>query len=144
MSFNTKDCEWKSVELNILGRKFTGLRGFEINKQIEKEYLYGSGDKPLDISSGNQGFPLTFTMLKFELDLLNDAAQAAAYNDITEVPSSELFAYIQFVPKGDAQRRFISVNGFEFTELKYAQSQGDKMMEIAMPGLALGMTTGLV
>lgn len=137
MEFSTKDCAWSNVTITILGRKLTGLRGFEVKKTVEKEHVYASGDEPVDIQSGNKAYSGNFKTLKYELDLMNDAAQAAGFADVTEVPHTLIAANIEFKKNLVDKIRIISVPGVSFTELTVAMEQNAKMTEVTLPYLAM-------
>jgi hypothetical protein len=137
MEFNTKECAWSNITLTILGRKLTGLRGFEVKKTVEKEHVYASSDEPVDIQSGNKKYEGSFKMLKYELDMMNDAAQVAGYSDVTEVPHTLITANIEFKKNLADKIRIISVPGVAFTELTVAMEQNAKMTEVTLPYLAM-------
>jgi hypothetical protein len=138
---NTRECSWSQISINILGRKLVGLRGFELKKTIEKEHLYGAGDSPIDIQSGNKKTEGSLKLLKFEVDILNDAALLAGYSDIIEVPH-ELIAITVLFKKGSGAvpMRTLTATGVAFTELSVAVEQGAKMTEVTLPFLAMGHT----
>lgn len=144
MGFSTKECEWSKISVTILGAKSSGLRAFEINKEVEKEYLYAAGSKPIDIQAGNEGFPGTLTVLKYEFDKWNDAAQAAGYLDLTEVPHNQIVVSVEFKKRAADPIRFITVPGLEFSSMKFGMAQNDKMMEVPLPFLGMGMIVGSV
>ncbi len=137
MGFSTKECEFKRISIDFNGRVITGLRGIEFKKSIEKEHLYGAGSKPIDIQEGNEEPSGTLTLLKHEVDILNDAAIAAGYADITEVPH-ELFSLTCSFKKRLTDRiRYISVVGMAFTDLTVAMEQNSKFAEVPLPFLAM-------
>jgi hypothetical protein len=138
-TFKTQDCAWSNIKLTLLGRTLTGLRGFECEKDVEKEYVYASGDEPVDIQSGNKKYPGNFKLLKYEVDLLNDAAQAAGYADITEVPHTAITSTIEYKKEAVGTIRTIALIGISFTNLKFAMEQNAKMSEVTLPYLALRM-----
>jgi hypothetical protein len=137
MDFKTQDCAWSNIKLTLLGRTLTGLRGFETKKTIEKEHVYASGDEPIDIQSGNKKYEGSLKLLKFEVDLLNDAALLAGFADITEVPHTLITATIEFKKELIGTIRTIAVLGISFTELPTAMEQGAKMGEVTLPFLAM-------
>jgi hypothetical protein len=139
MGFSTQECDWSKVSVSILGVKLQGLKGLEVSKSVEKEYLYGSSDEPIDITSGNKSYPGSLKILKYELDKMNEAAIVAGYEDITEVPHSLIVATIEFKKAANTPRRVMVVPAVSFTELKYAMSQGDKFMEVDLPFLGMGL-----
>ena len=137
--FDTAECAWSHVRLNILGRPVTGLRGFNVNKDFDKELLYGSGDEPIDISTGNKKYDGSIKLLKYEVDLLNDAALLAGYEDITEVPHTLINVVVEFKKSLTSKTRTIVVPAMGFTKLDFNMQQGAKMMEIDLPFLAMGI-----
>jgi hypothetical protein len=137
MEFNTKDCSWSVITITLLGRKITGLRGFSVKKTVEKEHVYASGDEPVDIQSGNKKYEGDYKMLKYEVDMLNDAAQAAGYVDITEVPHELITSTIEYKKNAVDKIRTTSVLGISFTELSEGMEQNSKMHEISLPYLAM-------
>ena len=139
MGFTTQECEWSKVSLSILGAKLQGLKAFEISKSVEKEYIYGSSDDPIDITSGNKSYPGSLKLLKYELDKVIEAAMAAGYDDLLDVPHNLIVATVEFKKNANSPRRTMAVPGVAFTELKYAMAQGDKFMEVDLPFLGMGL-----
>lgn len=140
MEFSTKDCAWSKITITLLGRKITGVRGFEVKKTVEKEHVYAAGCDPIDIQSGNKKHDGNLKLLKYEVDLLNDAAQAVGYEDITEVPHTLINATIEYKKNLVDQMRITAVLGIAFTELPEAMEQNAKMHEITLPFLAMRIT----
>jgi hypothetical protein len=138
-TFSTKECAWAHVSVTLLGRTIVGLRGFEFKKTIEKEHLYGAGDKPIDIQSGNQKFEGNLKLLKFEVDMLNDAAVNAKYADILDVPHDQIVITCDFKKKDSDTTRTITVSGVAFNELTTAMEQNAKMTEVTLPFLAMNI-----
>lgn len=137
MGFSTKECAWANVTIVFLGRTITGVRGFEFKKTIEKEHLYGAGDEPLDIQNGNKKYEGNLKLLKYETDLLNDAALDAGFEDITEVPHTAISVTCQYKKLITDPIRYISCLGMAITELTASMEQNAKMTEITLPFLAM-------
>lgn len=135
--FNTKDCAWANVTVTLLGSRITGLRGFEVKKTVEKEHVYAAGSEPVDINEGNKKYEGSFKLLKYEVDRLNDAALAAGYSDITEVPHTLISATIEFKKQLADKIRIVAVPGLAFTEMSIAMEQNAKMTEVNLPFLAM-------
>jgi hypothetical protein len=135
--FSTKECAWHQTSLKILGRTIVGIRGFEFEKNIEKEYLYAGGNEPIDIQVGNKSYPLNFKFLKYEVDMMNDAALEAGYEDITEVPHELIVATCVFKKRATDVARTITASGVAFTNIKNGMDQGGKMTEVSLPALAM-------
>jgi len=135
--FNTKDCAWANVTVTLLGSRITGLRGFEVKKTVEKEHVYAAGSEPVDINEGNKKYEGSFKLLKYEVDRLNDAALAAGYADITEVPHTLISATIEFKKQLADKIRIVAVPGLAFTEMSIGMEQNAKMTEVNLPFLAM-------
>lgn len=138
--FDTAECSWSNVSVKLLGRTLTGLRGFSFKKGIEKEHLYAAGSNPIDIQTGNVKPEGSLKMLKYEFDLLNDAAQAAGYDDILEVPHSAVVITCAYKKRAGDPIRIIESQGVAFTEYEAALEQNAKNSEISLPFLAIKNT----
>lgn len=139
MIFSTKECAWSQTSFTVLGRKLTGIRGFEIKKTIEKEHLYAAGSQPIDIQDGNRKYEGNIRILKYELDMLNEAALLAGFQDIAEVPHTLITVTCEYRKLISDQPKTIVVPGLGFTEITVAMEQNAKFTEITLPFLAMGM-----
>jgi hypothetical protein len=137
MDFSTQECAWQNFTLTLLGRKIIGLRGFEFKKSIEKEHLYGAGSEPLDIQEGNKKYEGNIKLLKYEVDLLNDAAINAGFEDITEVPHILISASGIYQKNITDKKRYVTGAGIAFTELPIGFEQNAKMTEVTLPFIAM-------
>ncbi len=138
--FTTKECAWSQISIKILGRTIVGLRGFEFKKGVEKEHIYGAGSNPIDIQTGNVKPEGNLKLLKFEVDLMNDAAQLAGYDDYLEIPHTAVVITCAFKKAPTDEIRIIESSGVAFTEMSFAQEQGAKMTEVTLPFLAMKNT----
>lgn len=139
-AFNTEECAWAQTSIRFLGRNIQGLRGFSFKKGVEKEHIYGAGADPIDINTGNRKPEGSVKLLKYELDLLNDASQEAGYDDITEVPHSAVVITCAFKKTPTSTIRTITSSGVAFTEMDIAMEQNAKMTEVTLPFLAMKNT----
>ena len=135
--FSTKECAWQNTSLTVLGRKVTGLRGFEFKKSVEKEHLYAAGSEPIDIQDGNKKYEGNIKLLKYEVDLLNDAALAAGFTDITEVPHEAILITTEYKKVITDKARKVIAAGVGFTEMGFAMEQNAKMTEVTLPFIAI-------
>jgi hypothetical protein len=138
--FDTLECSWSKVSVKLLGRTLTGLRGFSFKKGIEKEHLYAAGSDPIDIQSGNKKPEGSLKVLKYEFDMMNDAAQAAGYDDILEVPHSAVVITCAYKKNPNDPIRIIEAQGVAFSEYDVNMEQNGKMTEISLPFLAIKNT----
>lgn len=136
-AFSTKECAWAQINITVLGRKIVGLRGFEFKKTVEKEHLYGAGDAPIDIQTGNKKVEGNIKLLKYEVDMMNDAAKVAGFFDILEVPHQLVLITCDYKKLATDPKRTITVSGVAFTELTSAMEQNAKMTEVTLPFIAM-------
>ena len=139
MGFSTNECAWKQISVSMLGRTFVGIRGFEFKKTTEKELIYGAGDDPIDMQSGNKKIDGHLKLLKYEVDMLNDAAFVANYNDITEVPHESILISVTFKKSLTSPKRTLTVSFVGFTEMGIGMEQAAKMTEVTLPFIAMQM-----
>lgn len=138
--FTTEECAWAQVAIRVLGSTIKGLKGFSLKKGVEKEHIYAAGDDPIDIQTGNKKPEGNIKVLKYEFDKLNDAAQAAGYSDISEVPHELILITAAFKKRATDPIRVIEAAGVAFTEWDTAMEQNAKFTDITLPFLAMKMT----
>lgn len=140
MAFSTKECAWAQTSVKLLGATLNGIRGFEFQKSIEKELIFAAGDTAIDITQGNKSVSGSLTLLKFELDKLNEAAQAAGYDDISEVPHPLILITCAFKKDPSDPIRIIETPlGVAFTGFTLAMQQNAKMTEVPLPFISQKM-----
>lgn len=139
VNIRSSECAWFHVEVMMLGRVFKGLRGFSYKKTVDKEHLYGSGNEPIDISTGNKKYEGDLKMLGFERDAMKRTAQAAGYSDLTEVPHEAIVLTFKYKKTKIDPVMIEIVNGAAFTEDGSSMEQGAKMREITLPYLAMDL-----
>ena len=136
----SSECAWHQTELVVLGKKIEGLRGWEWGKEVDKEHLFASGQHPHDIQEGNITPTGSFTVLGYERDALNRAAQKAGYSDITEVPHEFIHATLRYQRSKLDPKTFVNITGIAITNNSGSMSQGDKMSEVQLSWLAMDIT----
>jgi len=141
LNIRSSECAWQDAEVKLLGRTIQGLRGWDYKKTVEKDYVYGSGNEPLDINDGNKKYEGNIKILGFELDTLNKVAVAAGYDDITEVPHEAIVIVIKFQKSKLDPKTFVTINGVGFKETGGSMEQGAKMREVTLPWIAMNITT---
>jgi hypothetical protein len=137
MAFSTSECAWKHVSIKILGKTIVGIESFEFEKNTETEYLYGAGDEPIDIQDGNKAYPGSLGLLKYEVDQMNDAAFAAGFLDVSEVPHEAVVITTLFKKRLGDPTRTITSTGVKFGDLKIAMSQNAKSTVVPLPFKAM-------
>ncbi len=137
INITSSECAWANFEVKVLGRTIKGLRGFSFKKTIEKEHIYGSGNQPLDIMTGNEKYEGSIKLLGFEIDALNKAAIAAKYDDITEVPHDKIVITASYKKYPADPIKNYTVVGVAFTEVGVDLEQNAKHREITLPFIAM-------
>lgn len=137
MPFKSDECAWAQTSCKFLGRTATGLRGFEFDIEIDADHLYASGSKPIDIQDGNEKPSGSLKLLKFEVDLLNDAAQAAGYAHIAQVPKEAIVITCTFKKTPTSQMRTITAIACKFTKVNLSMEQNAKNMDVTLPFLCM-------
>lgn len=128
--FNSREYEWADVTVVMAGRIVTGIRGVEYKESLEKELIYGKGNKPRGIQHGNYSYDGKITLLQSELDALQTAAKIA-HSNILELNVDLVVAYGN-PAKGDIIHTDV-LRHVEFTEVPKTINQGDKFMEVSLP-----------
>jgi hypothetical protein len=127
--FNSKEYAWANVEIAMLGRLLTRVRGVKFTVKKEKEYLHGRGENPHAIQSGNKTYEGELTLLQSELEAIT--RQLKPTEDITDL--SGLNITVVFKPKTGTSLVTYILKNVEFTEESREMNQGDKFMEISLP-----------
>lgn len=138
MAFDSREFEFADVKMSMLGVTSSGLRGLTYKKSQEKELVYAAGNQPKSIQRGNKKYEGTLTLLKSDLDMYNQAARAAGYEDITDVPGNLInISCVYQKTDGAAALSTDSCINVEFTEFEDGMKQGDKFKEISLPFIFL-------
>lgn len=137
INITSSECAWAHFEVKLLSKVIKGLRGFSTKKTVESEHIYGSGNEPIDIMKGNTKYEGNVKLLGFEADALNKAAQAAGYDDITEVPHELIVITISYKKRSTDSITTIVTSGVQFTEDGFEMEQGAKNREVTLPYIAM-------
>ena len=131
--FNSREYEWSNVQLFMLGRFVTGLQGVSYTSKQEKEYVYGVGNEPRAIQHGNRSYEGELKILQSELEAL---IASAPQKDLLDLRFDIVVSY---VPRDDSQIINDTLKACEFSEVPKGIEQNDKMMEITLPIIFLGL-----
>ncbi len=134
--FNSREYQWSDVRALVGGRLLTRLRGVRYKVSKEKELLYGTGDEPVSIQSGNKAYEGELTMLRSEYETL----AAAGGGTVLDMQVDIVVSY------GNPTAGDVMVTdkllGCQFTEEEDSMSQGDKNEEITLPFIFLRKAKG--
>lgn len=132
--FNSKEYEWSNVEVVMLGRPVTGIRGVSYKSSQEKEVIYARGNKPRAIQRGNKSYEGKISLLQSELEAL--LLTVGKGKNVVDIPAFDIV--VAYAPDNGSIVTDI-IKNVEFTEVEKALKQGDKFMEIELPFIALNI-----
>lgn len=136
MAFNSREYEWKDVRALVGGRLLTRLRGVRYKVSKEKELLYGTGDEPVSIQSGNKSYEGEVTMLRSEYETLAQSGGGTVLDLQVDI----------VVSYGNPANGDVMITdkllGCQFTEEENSMTQGDKNEEITLPFIFLRKIKG--
>ena len=138
MIFNSKEYSYVNINVVVLGRTLTGLRGIEYTPKMNKELLYGAGVNPKAIQSGRREYEGTLTVLQSELEALNRAAKEAGYTDCLDL---EFDIVVTYAASGVVSTDIVRCASI--TEFPKGMKQGDLYSEHALPFIALRIDTNV-
>ncbi len=132
MIINGQEYSWGDLSLLMGGRDVCRMTAIDYKTEQSKEPLYGKGNKPIAIQSGNVKHSGTVTILQSELNTLQELARMNfGRPDILKLNLNAVVCYGNPL-QGDVMtvdRLF----GIQFTEIPKGMKQGDSNMEIALP-----------
>lgn len=139
MAFNTKEYTWSDVRVVLLGRELTGIQAVSYKMAQDKEPVYGRGNEPLAIQSGNKSFEGSITLLQSELEALLAAVKAVnSLYHLTDISFDLVVSY-----GNGASSSTDIIQSVEITEFDKGMGQTDKSMKIELPFLATGIKYGV-
>lgn len=139
-NFNSKEYSWIDLQVVLLSRTVTGLRGMSYKIKRQKEALFAAGKKARGIQFGKKEVDGTITVLQSELIAMNRAAIEKGYDDITDIVFDVIVSYI---PDGGTIQtdKIISVS---ITEIPSDIKEGDLYQEIALPFIACSIEFNVI
>lgn len=137
MGFSSRECEFADIKVSILGAELSGLRGLQYEQEQEKELVYGQGNKPKSIQRGNVKNSGTLSVLKSDMDAMNEAARLAGYRNILAVPGRLINVTVVYQKDDGDSIKTDNLLCVEFTKISDGQKQGDKFKEVEMPFIFL-------
>lgn len=139
-AFTTEECEWSRTSVKVLGAQIVGIQKFMFDNEVEKEHLYAAGSKPIDIQEGNEKPTGQIDILKYELDKMNAAAQAAGYASIAHVPHSAVLITCTFKKFATSPIKTITASGVAFSKISVDMSQNAKSTVVPLPFIAMDIS----
>lgn len=139
-TFNSKEYDWTTVTVVLLGKPVEGIRGIEYKSKRAKELLFASGKKARGIQMGKKEYEGTITVLQSELIAMQTAAKAKGYEDVTDLEFDIIVSYIS--ETGVVQTDKV-VNA-SITEAPNSIKEGDLYSEHALPFIACDVEYNVV
>lgn len=139
LNIRSSECAWQHSKVVLLNRTIGGCRGWMLNTAVEKEYIYGAGNEPVDINEGNVSYGGSVTILGYELDALDKAAQAAGYDSISRVPHEQVTMVVKMQKTKADPVVMYSVTGIAFDGAEDKLNQGDKNREVTLSFKAMNI-----
>lgn len=140
--FDSREYEYADITVSMLGITAKGCRGIKYKKSQDKELIYAQGNNPKAIQRGNKKYDGTLDLLKSDSDLFNDAAVAAGYEDITDVPGKLINITVCYAKEDQAVPKTDTMVNVEFTEYEEGMKTGEKFKEISLPFIFLKLKKG--
>ena len=134
--FNSREYQWSDVRATAGGRPLSRLRGVRYKVSKEKELLYGTGEEPVSIQSGNKLYEGEVTMTRSEYETL----AAAGGGSVLDLQLDIVVSYGN-PAKGDVMVTD-KLLGCQFTEEENSMSQGDRSEEVTLPFIFLRILKG--
>lgn len=131
--FNSKQYAWSDISVAIAGKIINGITEVEYTEKKEKTSLYGRGNTPHAILSGNRTFEGKLGIWQSELEAMTKSAGNK------DVLSLEFDVVISYVPDDSTETVTDVLKGVQFSEVKKSMKQGDKNMVVDMPIVFLGI-----
>lgn len=126
--FDSKQYRWKDMSFNLLGVNVTDIQELTYKVEAEDEEVYGAGDEPIDIQSGNRKYNGQLTLLKSVVDELTTAAQNAGYRDILDIRFPITVSY-----SNNTKVSTDILLNVKFGAYNDGMMQGDKYAKIVIP-----------
>lgn len=137
VSFSSRQYEWSDVTVLAGGKPLTGITSVVYTATQEKTAVYGKGNQPIAIQSGNISYSGSIKLLQSEFETLE---KAGGENGVLGLEIDIVVSYGN-PSKGDLIKTDI-LKGVQFTESKRELNQGDQFMEIELPIVFLRLKRG--
>lgn len=125
--FNSREYQWSDVSVMIGTNDIVGIRSVKYERTKEKELMYGKGNEPIAIQSGNVSYSGEISLTQSEYEALKKAGNGS----ILDLQTTITVNYGN--PDEGSVMTTDTLIGVQFTSEPNEFKQGDKMMEITLP-----------
>lgn len=130
MAFDSTECAWKDLSVFLNGKRVGKVKKLKYKVTRESEPLYGAGDDPFDINTGNKACEGELEAYKSLVDTMNDVARAEGFADLTDVP---WVLVADYKPTATAPMRNDTLPGVRFGEFELGSENNNKSITVNMP-----------
>lgn len=134
MAFNSRQYEWADVTVLVGGKDMQTIQSVKYEEKIEREAIYGKGRNPLSIQSGNISVEGEIGILQSELIDLEESANGGILSLAVDIEVSY---------EANGVIRTDRIEGVRFTEHNKEINQGDNIMDITIPFIAMNVEHGV-
>jgi len=134
-NFNSNEFGWKDVTIGVNGQTMLAATGISFKDDIERELIYGKGNKPIAVNDGNVKYEGELKIHQSELEKLLELKGnkgTAGLRDLTIV--------IAYAKEGRITTR--TLIGCAATSSGEGYNQNDKFAEVTVPFIFLDIIYG--
>lgn len=129
MAFDSTEVKWSDLKFYLNGTKVVKFTALKYKPEQEVEEIYGGGDEPLDLQTGNRKYSGMATMYKSMIDAMNKAARAQGFRDLMDVPWTIVADYKETLA---SPRTADTLPNVRFTDYEKGMEQNAKSMPITL------------
>jgi hypothetical protein len=127
--FDSNEYSWADVQVVMLGRPVTGIRGIRYKISRTKTNIYAKGSDPHSRTRGNKEYEGEINLLQSELEAIQKGLKKG--QDITDVKPFDIV--VSYAPEDGGSIVTDILKAVEFTEVEKSLNQNDPFMELTLP-----------
>jgi len=131
---NSRQYEWADVTVIVGGKDMITIRAVKYKKTVDREAQFSKGRKAHSIQTGNITVDGEIAVLQSEIIEMEESSNQGILDMSVDIEVSY---------SANGILRTDRIEGARFTEYEKSLTQGDKMMEITIPFLALDVEEGV-
>lgn len=130
MAINSTEWAWSDMQISLNGVALGKISKMTVKTERESEHLYGAGDDPFAINTGNKSYNGELETFGTVIANMNRAAKAAGYDDLTDVPWA---ISVSFKATRTEPMQTILVPNVVFGEFEEGGENNDKAFKKTLP-----------
>jgi hypothetical protein len=130
---NGQEYSWQDIQIAFLGRVVLGVTSIKYKEKTAREFIYGTGRKPIAYANGQTDSDGSMTLLQSDFEALVTAMKAAYPNrTFTTLPPFDITT--MFIPDMDNPKIVKDViKDVLLTEYEKGGKVGDLNMPVELP-----------